>query len=51
MSQNYDFLGIQKSVNDLGKTIIAYTEIFTGNSKGEGGMNISSIGQRKFKMF
>lgn len=51
MSQNYDFLGIQKNVNDLGKTIIAYTEIFTGNSKGEGGINISSIGQRKFKMF
>lgn len=51
MSQNYNFLGIQKDVNDLGKTIIAYTEIFTGNSKGEGGINISSIGRKKFNMF
>ena len=51
MSQNYDFLGIQKDVNDLGKTIIAYTEIFTGNSKGEGGINISPIGRKKFNMF
>lgn len=41
----------QSGINSLKEVVKAYTEIFTGNEKGEGGVNITPTGEKKFQRF
>ena len=43
--------GVDEGIKNLGSIVKAYCEIFTGDEKGNGGINISSTGERKFQRF
>jgi hypothetical protein len=42
---------VTKGVSDLKKLVISYTQIFTGDDKGKGGVNITPVGEKKFARF
>jgi len=43
--------GVKEGINNLGSIVKGYCEIFTGDDKGKGGVNITPTGEKKFAAF